>query len=187
MILIEREWPSVNSTFVILVDICERAVSLIALGINYLMFHEIIKIDVSYYDWIHYQNISFANTLEQITDGLVVRAGVSVTWTVLSWSGGHEFEPRSGRTWVHGTSVLSRTWTKNTNGEQIMQVMPLCKVMLLLLRRDNLIPVFLMEQLGKNRSWALHASRNFACSKYQWNTVLTLRKQTSSILLFGIQ
>ena len=24
---------------------------------------------------------------------------ISVTWTVLSWSGGHEFEPRSGRTW----------------------------------------------------------------------------------------
>ena len=33
------------------------------------------------------------------TDGLVVRAGVSVTWNVLSWSGGHEFEPWSGRTW----------------------------------------------------------------------------------------
>ena len=28
----------------------------------------------------------------------MVRAGVSVTWTVLSWSGGHEFEPLSGRT-----------------------------------------------------------------------------------------
>ena len=24
---------------------------------------------------------------------------VSVTWNVLSWSGGHEFEPRSGQTW----------------------------------------------------------------------------------------
>ena len=34
-----------------------------------------------------------------VTDGLVARAGVSVTWTVLSWSGCHEFEPRSGRTW----------------------------------------------------------------------------------------
>ena len=34
-----------------------------------------------------------------VTDGLVVRAGVSVTWNVLSWSGGHEFEPWSGRTW----------------------------------------------------------------------------------------
>ena len=29
----------------------------------------------------------------------MVRAGVSVTWNVLSWSGGHEFEPRSGWTW----------------------------------------------------------------------------------------
>ena len=27
-----------------------------------------------------------------VTDGRVVRAGVSVTWNVLSWSGGHEFE-----------------------------------------------------------------------------------------------
>ena len=35
----------------------------------------------------------------EITDGQVVRAGVSVTWNVLSWSWGHEFEPWSGRTW----------------------------------------------------------------------------------------
>ena len=35
----------------------------------------------------------------EVTDGLVVRAGVSVTWNVVSWSGGHEFEPQSGRTW----------------------------------------------------------------------------------------
>ena len=34
-----------------------------------------------------------------ITDGLVVRADVSVTWSVLSWSGVHAFEPWSGRTW----------------------------------------------------------------------------------------
>ena len=34
-----------------------------------------------------------------VTDGQVVRAGVSVTWNVLSWSGGHEFEPQSGGTW----------------------------------------------------------------------------------------
>ena len=27
-----------------------------------------------------------------VTDGQVVRAGVSVTWNVLSWSGGHEFK-----------------------------------------------------------------------------------------------
>ena len=32
-------------------------------------------------------------------DGWVVSAGVLVTWTVLSWSGRHEFEPQSGRTW----------------------------------------------------------------------------------------
>ena len=34
----------------------------------------------------------------KVTDGLVVREGVSVTWTVLSRSGGHEFEPQSGQT-----------------------------------------------------------------------------------------
>ena len=38
-------------------------------------------------------------SLAEVTDGQVVRAGVSVTWTVLSWSGGHEFDPRAGRTW----------------------------------------------------------------------------------------
>ena len=32
-----------------------------------------------------------------VTDGWVVRAGISVTWNVLLWSGGHEFELRSGR------------------------------------------------------------------------------------------
>ena len=32
----------------------------------------------------------------EVTDDQVVRAGISVTWNVLSWSGGHEFEPRSG-------------------------------------------------------------------------------------------
>ena len=46
----------------------------------------------------------------QVTDGLVVRANVSVTWNVLSLSGGCEFEP----SWVSelgvlSTSVLSRT------------------------------------------------------------------------------
>ena len=35
----------------------------------------------------------------EVTDGLVVREGVSVTWSVLSWSGGREFEPWSGGTW----------------------------------------------------------------------------------------
>ena len=38
--------------------------------------------------------------------------GVSVTWNVLSWSGGHEFEPGRVKLGVCGTSVLSRTWTK---------------------------------------------------------------------------
>ena len=40
----------------------------------------------------------------EVTEGRVVRAGISVTWNVLSWSGGHEFEPRSGRN--RGCKVL---------------------------------------------------------------------------------
>ena len=54
----------------------------------------------------------FTSSLKQ-GKSLVVRAGISVTWTVLSWSGGHEFELQSGWTWGVCTSVLSRTWTKN--------------------------------------------------------------------------
>ena len=58
---------------------------------------------------IMWQYISFL-----VTDGLVIIAGVSVAWTILSWSGGHEFNPRPGWTWgVCGTSVISRTWTRH--------------------------------------------------------------------------
>ena len=35
----------------------------------------------------------------RVTDGRVVSAGISVTWNVLSWSGGHEFEPQLRWTW----------------------------------------------------------------------------------------
>ena len=35
----------------------------------------------------------------EVTDGRVVTAGVSVTWCLLTWSRGHEFEPWLGRTW----------------------------------------------------------------------------------------
>ena len=35
----------------------------------------------------------------RVTDGRVIRAGVSVTWNVLSWSEGHEFELQLGQTW----------------------------------------------------------------------------------------
>ena len=35
----------------------------------------------------------------EITDGQVVRAGVSVTWNVLSWSGGHERTPLRLNLW----------------------------------------------------------------------------------------
>ena len=41
----------------------------------------------------------YDNVAVHFTDGRVVRAGVSVTWNVLSWSRGHKLEPRSGRTW----------------------------------------------------------------------------------------
>ena len=43
----------------------------------------------------------FSNDIRchEVTDSWAVRAGVSVTWHVLSWSGGHEFESRSDWTW----------------------------------------------------------------------------------------
>ena len=34
----------------------------------------------------------------EVIDGRVIRAGISVTWNVLSWSGGHELEPQSDGT-----------------------------------------------------------------------------------------
>ena len=43
--------------------------------------------------------ISVPTFIYSVTDGRVVRAGVSVIWNVLSWSGGHEFETRSGQSW----------------------------------------------------------------------------------------
>ena len=35
----------------------------------------------------------------EVTDGWVVIVGISATWNVLPWSGGHEFEPWLDRTW----------------------------------------------------------------------------------------
>ena len=37
--------------------------------------------------------------MSEVTDGQVVRQGVSVTRNVLSWSQGHEFEAQSVQTW----------------------------------------------------------------------------------------
>ena len=34
----------------------------------------------------------------EVTDGQMVKAGASMTWNVLSWSGGHELKPQSGWT-----------------------------------------------------------------------------------------
>ena len=47
-----------------------------------------------------------------VTDGRVVRAVVSVTCSVLSRSGGHEFELQSCRTWCAWYSCPSHTLTK---------------------------------------------------------------------------
>ena len=46
-----------------------------------------------------YLHIYLSSCLSEVTDCQVVRASVSVTWNVLLWSGGHEFESRSGQTW----------------------------------------------------------------------------------------
>ena len=50
--------------------------------------------------------------LGKVIDGTVVRACVSLTWNMLSWSGGHEFEPQSGRTWGAWCFCVSCTWRK---------------------------------------------------------------------------
>ena len=42
----------------------------------------------------------------------MVSTGISMTWTVLSWSGGPS-NPGRLKLGVHSTSVRSRTWTKN--------------------------------------------------------------------------
>ena len=39
-------------------------------------------------------DMSNKNVVSEVTDCRVIRAGISVTWNVLSWSGGHEFEPQ---------------------------------------------------------------------------------------------
>ena len=44
----------------------------------------------------HYDNEVPVTYVWPVTDGLVLRAGVSVTWNVLSWSGGHEFKTPVG-------------------------------------------------------------------------------------------
>ena len=49
----------------------------------------------------------------EVTGGRVVRAGLSVTRNVLSWSDGHEFKPDRVELGVHCTSVLCHIWTKN--------------------------------------------------------------------------
>ena len=40
----------------------------------------------------------YSKWMNEVTDDQVVRVGVSVIWTVLAWSGGHEFELWLGRT-----------------------------------------------------------------------------------------
>ena len=49
-----------------------------------------------------------------VTDCQVVRVGVSVTWSVLSWSGGHEFASLSSELGLRSISVQSHTLTKLT-------------------------------------------------------------------------
>ena len=63
---------------------------------------------------MHVRMHGMKNRSQEVTDGRVVRAGVSVTWNVLSWSGGHEFKPRSGSTWVCSTSVLIKSYSNQS-------------------------------------------------------------------------
>ena len=62
-------------------------------------------LDFSYQTWITYRyvcqmkEVDFVISNMHVTDDHVARADVSFTSNVLSWSGGHEFEPWSDRTW----------------------------------------------------------------------------------------
>ena len=62
--------------------------------------HQCISLSESLCIWKHpdlllmWEYVSF-----KVTDGRVVRASVSVTWNMLSWSGGHVFKLQSGQIW----------------------------------------------------------------------------------------
>ena len=60
----------------------------------------------------------------KVTNGWVVKTGISVTWNILSWSEGHEFKPRSVELGVRGITALSRTWTKTINFSWYTSYMP---------------------------------------------------------------
>ena len=54
------------------------------------------------------------------TTTTAARAGVLVTWNILSWSGGHEFNPDQDELVMHSTSVWSCTWTNQVNYSVIL-------------------------------------------------------------------
>ena len=70
----------------------------------------------TYDQWIHVVSES-VSSISEVTDALVVIAGVSVIWDVLSWSGGHEFKPQKGWTWdawyFCPKSYLNQTYNYN--------------------------------------------------------------------------
>ena len=59
----------------------------------------LIIINASAWKFTQQQPIIQQPSKPEVADGQVVRPGISVTWNVLSWSRGHEFEPRSGHIW----------------------------------------------------------------------------------------
>ena len=68
---------------------------------------------VSYCQFLKVNMNDLKEVGEEVTDGLVVRAGVSVTWTVLSWSGGQSHWWPSGysRRFSYMTcTVMIRSW-----------------------------------------------------------------------------
>ena len=58
-----------------------------------------VQEDIFYCYYASLNSNSLMSVYLEVTDGRVVRTGVSVTCNVLSWSGSHEFEPWSGWTW----------------------------------------------------------------------------------------
>ena len=74
----------------------------------------------------------------EVTDGQVVRRGVSVSWNILSWSGGHELESRSVRT-LGAYNFCPKSYLNHKN------ILNWCDNLLLHDIRTSMLPVCLQR------------------------------------------
>ena len=63
------------------------------------LLYKLLVLQVGFVGAMNYFVFRKSILVRAATDGRVVTAGISVTWNVLSWSRGHKFEPRLGRSW----------------------------------------------------------------------------------------